>query len=197
MYLDFDFMLFYGQTWQLIDFTSAEGVFVQWPKQGWRVRLQHLKATALDLPHHGWKNAVEAVESNRTRFATPRLESAVGAVKSNRTRPATPRLKSVVEAAESNHMVAWDCAIDSISVKRCCCLRIFQPLCNRICFQPYQPHFNQAWKCLTHWQECSTKGTHMMSHSWHAQSHKIYVIKRKASARNQNIWCVSHVSTAW
>jgi len=70
------------------------------------VRLQHLKATALDLPHHGWKNAVEAVESNRTRFATPRLESAVGAVKSNRTRPATPRLKSVVEAAESNHMVA-------------------------------------------------------------------------------------------
>jgi len=33
MYLGSDYVFFYGQTWQLIDFMSAE-VFVQLPKQG-------------------------------------------------------------------------------------------------------------------------------------------------------------------
>jgi len=40
-------------------------------------------------------------------------------------------------------------AVEKFSAKSCGCLRIFQPLCNRSWFQPHQPHFNRAWKCLT------------------------------------------------
>jgi len=54
MNLDSDYMFFYDQTWQLI-ISCLLKEFVQWPKHGWKVQLQQLKTTALDLQHHGWK----------------------------------------------------------------------------------------------------------------------------------------------
>jgi len=61
-------------------------------------------------------------------------------------------LKIAVGAAESNRAVARDFnrAVEKFSARRRGYLRSFQPLCNRGCFQPHQPHFNRAWKCLTY-----------------------------------------------